>query len=192
MPCRRLFLSICVSLGCLISTRPSEARDCNANGRDDVADISQGQSTDCNANDIPDECEESLLRFAAESGPTLSSGADVAVAVDWDRDASMPTSRASSTRWMSVWPVSMMIGTLELALSLPLRTMRTRSSPLSGSMWRSVMTRSMGISCSTLSASVAAPASMMGPTLRVFSKARSNLRISLLSSTRSTVSDVRS
>ena len=97
MPYRGLFLSICVSLGCLISTRPSDAPDCNANGRDDVVDISQGHSTDCNANEIPDECEESLLRFAAESGPTLSSGADLAVAADWDRDGRPDLVTAHST-----------------------------------------------------------------------------------------------
>lgn len=31
--------------------------DCNANGRDDLDDIDSGRSPDCNANDMPDECE---------------------------------------------------------------------------------------------------------------------------------------
>ncbi|MFO0973777.1 MAG: hypothetical protein U1A27_10110 [Phycisphaerae bacterium] len=35
----------------------AEWPDCNGNGRDDVLDISLGASHDCNANGVPDECE---------------------------------------------------------------------------------------------------------------------------------------
>lgn len=32
--------------------------DCNGNGRNDTCDLADGTSADCNANDLPDECEE--------------------------------------------------------------------------------------------------------------------------------------
>ncbi len=37
--------------------------DCNDNGRDDLMDVVQGLSPDCNANGIPDECEVSAIDF---------------------------------------------------------------------------------------------------------------------------------
>jgi hypothetical protein len=56
--------------------------DCNGNGAEDAADISQGVSQDCNLNGIPDECEsptsvfvvvaelQHILRFDSSGGPS--------------------------------------------------------------------------------------------------------------------------
>ncbi len=42
----------------------SIARDCNSNGIDDAADITDGTSEDCDSNDIPDECQlDSFTNF---------------------------------------------------------------------------------------------------------------------------------
>ena len=49
---------------CLFGALEACGVDCNLNGRDDVTDISEGFSEDCNQNAVPDECEVLPLQFA--------------------------------------------------------------------------------------------------------------------------------
>ena len=58
-------LAIFVSL-LVVST--VAAADCNGNGVDDLKDIAEGNSADCNLNGTPDECEGSPLIFGLRPG----------------------------------------------------------------------------------------------------------------------------
>ncbi len=49
-----------------VGVLPPLQADCNLNGLSDLEDISSGRSRDCNANQIPDECERAPLALGAE------------------------------------------------------------------------------------------------------------------------------
>ena len=46
-----------------VATGPIFGADCNGNGTEDSLDVNGGGSDDCNANGIPDECEETIFRL---------------------------------------------------------------------------------------------------------------------------------
>ncbi len=52
----------------------SFAQDCNQNGEADLIDIESGGSEDCNANGIPDECEEGEPRFDYQAPKSIEVG----------------------------------------------------------------------------------------------------------------------
>jgi len=64
--------------------------DCNGNQREDAGDIEAGVSADCNANDIPDECEvEPLLFVSEETFPAGRPKVLRATDLDGDGDADL-------------------------------------------------------------------------------------------------------
>jgi hypothetical protein len=76
--------------------------DCNGNEIDDADDIASGASLDCNANDVPDDCEyradfdgdgpTTLLDYTAFAskmtgpGQSTNSGCDALLDIDHDED----------------------------------------------------------------------------------------------------------
>jgi len=60
---------------------PLRQEDCNANGIGDLDDIANGTSTDCNLDDVPDECAETLeaVTFRSGNGPFANGDPDDAV-----------------------------------------------------------------------------------------------------------------
>ena len=83
---RALFIFISVA-AILLSVRGARASDCNANGIDDLLDISSGTSRDCNANAVPDECDLSEESIAFEARDPLPAGFSAsALAQDFDGD----------------------------------------------------------------------------------------------------------
>jgi hypothetical protein len=68
-------------------TPDCRAADCNANGRDDIDDITSGASPDCNDNAVPDECELGEDRVAYEAALTIDTGHSSAIVIiDYDGD----------------------------------------------------------------------------------------------------------
>ena len=63
--------------------------DCNNNGIDDVTDISNGDSTDCNQDGVPDDCESDIafrsydLKFTSNNVPRLGTP------IDYDGDGDL-------------------------------------------------------------------------------------------------------
>lgn len=61
----------------------SRAADCNSNGFDDAVDIAGGTSADCNATNIPDECELSAeIAFTSGTLGPLAGGTPLTFSID--------------------------------------------------------------------------------------------------------------
>jgi hypothetical protein len=60
---------------------PLRQADCNANGVGDLDDIANGTSTDCNLDEVPDECADTLevVEFRSGNGPFSNGDPDDAV-----------------------------------------------------------------------------------------------------------------
>ena len=78
-----LFFIIALS-GQFLSTL--RGADCNGNSIDDLDDLSSAFSEDCNANDIPDECEGPLLTFESSLTLTHSGATQDATVADFNGD----------------------------------------------------------------------------------------------------------
>ena len=90
-PCSVLLGVLCVHF---FFSGSAIAADCNGNGVDDGQDLSHAISQDCNADAIPDECQEAVLRFTTNSALELTRAGDgdvVAVDLDGDGDLDVAT-----------------------------------------------------------------------------------------------------
>lgn len=88
--CRRhLSWGACVFLGAIAWTFPGRTDDCNENGIDDLEDIRNASSLDCNANAIPDECDLSGIAFEQASIIRTQEDAGAVVLADFDGDGDL-------------------------------------------------------------------------------------------------------
>ena len=86
------------------------ARDCNTNGVEDIDDIKNGVSQDCNANNIPDACEGWPIDFHAGNQWTLDRTPTGLVAGDLDLDGDVEFVVAQSSQGLSAVSVFSNLG----------------------------------------------------------------------------------
>jgi len=85
-----LLITFGIVVSILVASRHGfQAADCNQNGADDLSDIGSGASLDCNANAIPDECEQGpgALAFEQHLEYRTAEAAAFVTAGDLDGDA---------------------------------------------------------------------------------------------------------